>query len=149
STATCWSFPRARFSSPTFFSCRFTIIREHTIRRGHHGSSLPLPRLVPGDRTLSPATVSTACRKGLLTVTISNRQRTIRLCASQTTQLGTCFIAERTTTVAWALHLALSCLLISMCRQTKSWALANLLSSLTASPPLPLPLRWTEDPITR
>ena len=59
-------------------------------------------------------------------------------------ELDTYFIAERTTTAAWPLHLTVSCLLISMCRQPKSMGLASLLSSLTASPPLPLPFRWTE-----
>ena len=43
-------------------------------------------------------------------------------------------------------NLALSAPLISMCREPKNMALANLLSSRTESLLLPWPLRWIEDP---
>src|SRR4029450_3831992 len=94
---------------------------------------------------LSPVTFSTACRKGLLTATISNRQRTIRWSASPTTQRDTSSIAGPTTTAAWPSHSTVSYLLISMCQQPKNRVLANLLSLLMASRRLPLRLPWSED----
>src|SRR4030095_8911050 len=64
------------------------------------------------------STFSMACRRGLLTATISNRQRTIRSSASQTIKLDMCSIAGPTTTAAWASHSMVSYRLISMCQQT-------------------------------
>src|SRR6266403_5047011 len=81
------------------------------------------------------------CRKGLLTGTISNRQRTIRSFVSPTTRPDTYSIVGRTTTVAWPWRLVVLSRLISTCQQTKNWGQANLLSSLTVFPLLRLPLR--------
>ena len=96
-------------------------------------------------RILSPVTFSTACRKGLLTGTISNQQRIIRSSASPTTQLDTSSTAAPTTTAAWPSRSTVSYRLISMFQQPRNRVPANLLSSLMAFRRCRSPLRYSDN----
>ena len=79
-----WSSQPARFSSPTSSSqlqpcgnLQSGVGAKHPVRSYQGSWGRP-----------SPAIVSTACRKGLLTGTTNKPQRTFRSCVSRTTELG-------------------------------------------------------------